>query len=193
MNKIKKILILDNYDSFTYNLVQYVEEIVGYDVDIFRNDKISIEAVEKYEYIILSPGPGLPKDAGIMPELIKKYASSKKILGVCLGHQAIAESFGGSLINLENVYHGVATKMKVTSEDIIFKDVSSSFDGGRYHSWIVQLRNFPKVLEVTAVDDQGEVMALAHKEYKVKGVQFHPESILTPEGKKMIYNFLNIN
>lgn len=188
----KKILILDNYDSFTYNLVQYVEEIVGYDIDIFRNDKISIEAVEEYEYIILSPGPGLPKDAGIMPAIIKKYAASKKILGVCLGHQAIAEAFGGSLINLKKVYHGVTTKMNVTHEDIIFKDVATSFDGGRYHSWIVQLENFPNELEVTAVDEQGEVMALAHKKYKVKGVQFHPESILTPEGKKMIANFLNI-
>ncbi len=187
-----KILILDNYDSFTYNLVQYVEEIVGHEIDIYRNDKIAIEAVDAYDYIILSPGPGLPKDAGIMPALIKKYAPSKKILGVCLGHQAIAEAFGGSLENLKSVYHGVATKMKVTIDDVIFEGVSKTFEGGRYHSWIVQQEDFPEALEVTAVDDNGEIMALSHKTFKVKGVQFHPESILTPEGKKMIANFLNI-
>ena len=188
--KMKKILIIDNYDSFTYNLVQYVEEIVGHEIDIYRNDKIKLSEIDKYEYIILSPGPGLPKDAGIMPELIKKYAPTKKILGVCLGHQAIAEAFGGSLQNLDKVYHGVATEMRVKNGDVIFEGISEKFMAGRYHSWIVSHSTFPESLEVTAVDDVGEVMALAHKEYQVKGVQFHPESILTPEGKKMIANFL---
>ena len=184
------ILMIDNYDSFTYNLVQYVEEIVGHEIDIYRNDKIELSRINEYEYIILSPGPGLPKDAGIMPEVIKKYAPTKKILGVCLGHQAIAEAFGGSLQNLSKVYHGVATEMKVGTSDVIFDGVSKEFKAGRYHSWIVNKNDFPSVLEVTAIDDEGEVMALAHKEYQVKGVQFHPESILTPEGKKMIANFL---
>lgn len=190
---MKKILILDNYDSFTYNLVQYVEEIVGHEVDIYRNDKIALEDIGQYDYIILSPGPGLPKDAGIMPNLIKKYAPTKNIFGVCLGHQAIAEAFGGNLVNLDKVYHGVATPMTVQGNDVLFDGVSKTFDAGRYHSWIVRKIDFPKSLDVTAVDEQGEVMALSHKKYSVKGVQFHPESILTPEGKKMIANFLNIN
>ncbi len=189
---MKKILIIDNYDSFTYNLVQYVEEIVGHAIDIYRNDKIELSQINHYDYIILSPGPGLPKDAGIMPEVIKKYAPIKKILGVCLGHQAIAEAFGGSLQNLEKVYHGVATEMQVKNGDALFEGISKKFKAGRYHSWIVSHSTFPESLEVTAVDDVGEVMALSHKTYQVKGVQFHPESILTPEGKKMIANFLNI-
>lgn len=189
---MKKILIIDNYDSFTYNLVQYVEEIVGHEIDIYRNDKIELSKIDEYEYIILSPGPGLPKDAGIMPEVIKKYAPTKKILGVCLGHQAIAEAFGGSLQNLSKVYHGVATEMKVEKDDAIFEGIALDFKAGRYHSWIVNKTDFPESLEVTAVDDEGEVMALAHKKYQVKGVQFHPESILTPEGKKIIANFLSM-
>ena len=190
---MKKILIIDNYDSFTYNLVQYVEEIVGHEIDVYRNDKIEIMEVEKYDYIILSPGPGLPKDAGIMPIVIEKYSPTKKILGVCLGHQAIAEAFGGSLQNLDKVYHGVATDMEVKKSDSLFEGISKVFKAGRYHSWIVNKIGFPDSLEVTAVDDGGEVMALAHKKYKVKGVQFHPESILTPQGKRIISNFLNIN
>ena len=188
---MKKVLILDNYDSFTYNLVQYVEEILGHDVDVFRNDKITLAEIDNYEYIILSPGPGLPKDAGIMPQVIQQYASTKKILGVCLGHQAIAEAFGGSLQNLDKVYHGVATKMETKKADSLFKGISKTFEAGRYHSWIVNKKTFPKDLEITAIDDTGDIMALSHKSFNVKGVQFHPESILTPEGKKMIANFLN--
>ena len=186
-----KILILDNYDSFTYNLVQYIQELIGQKVDVFRNDAISLKAVGAYDKIILSPGPGLPKDAGIMPAVIKKYAPTKHILGVCLGHQAIGEAFGGTLHNIEKVYHGVATPIKVVDGNaILFRGIRTKIAVGRYHSWIVESHNFPKELQITAVDDYGTIMAMRHRKYNVHGVQFHPESILTPFGKAMLRNFL---
>lgn len=186
-----KILILDNYDSFTYNLVQYVKEITGMRPDVMRNDKISLDAVAAYDFIILSPGPGLPREAGIMIDLIKRYAPTKKILGVCLGHQAIAEAFGGELFNLPKVYHGVATQIKITdSSDVVFKNCPHEIVVGRYHSWAVVKENLPPELKITAIDEHGVIMAFAHKTYDVKGVQFHPESIMTAYGKQMLQNFI---
>ena len=190
---MEKILILDNYDSFTYNLVHYVEANPNYEVDVFRNDEISLEDVNKYNTIIFSPGPGLPKDAGILNELIKKYADTKKILGVCLGMQAIGEVFGGNLINLENVFHGVATPIQVLDkDDSLFKNLPNSFNIGRYHSWVISNDNFHEELKITSVEENGQIMSLKHKKHNVYGVQFHPESILTEHGKEMITNFLSI-
>lgn len=192
-NNMEKILILDNYDSFTYNLVHYVKEHPNFDVDVFRNDKISLEDVDKYNTIILSPGPGLPKDAGILKKLIKRYAATKKILGVCLGMQAIGEVFGGTLVNLEKVFHGVATPIEVTEkEDLLYKDLPTAFNVGRYHSWVIANENFPKELNITSVEENGQIMSLKHKDYNLYGVQYHPESILTEHGKQMITNFLKI-
>ena len=189
---MEKVLILDNYDSFTYNLVHYVEANPNYEVDVFRNDEISLNDVGNYDTIILSPGPGLPEGAGILKEVISKYASTKKILGVCLGMQAIGEVYGGTLINLENVFHGVSTPITVTeSSDLLFKGLPDSFDIGRYHSWVVSNENFPKELTITSVEENGQIMSLKHKEHNLYGVQFHPESILTEFGKEMITNFLN--
>ena len=190
-----KILIFDNYDSFTYNLVHVVEKIIHAKTDVFRNDKISLEEINEYDKIILSPGPGLPSESGLLLPLIKEYASSKSILGVCLGQQAIAEVFGGKLINLKEVYHGVATKIKVKedrtqSENDIFKDLPNELEVGRYHSWIVAKENFPGDLEITAEDENGYIMGLRHKTFDVQGVQFHPESVLTPDGEKMMRNWL---
>lgn len=187
-----KILVLDNYDSFTYNLVQLVKKLgYGSKMDVRRNDKIELGAVEEYDSILLSPGPGVPADAGIMPELIKKYAPTKKILGVCLGHQAIAEAFGGSLYNLPEPMHGVATKIKVTSKkEFIFQGIPAEFKACRYHSWVVVPASMPNELEVTALDADGQIMALRHKEYNVRGVQFHPESILTEFGENMMRQWL---
>ena len=186
-----KILVLDNYDSFTYNLVQYIQEIVGHKVDVFRNDEISLEEVDQYDKIILSPGPGLPKDAGIMPELIKRYAPTKHIFGVCLGHQAIGEAFGGTLHNIEKVYHGVATPIKIVDgSSLTFRGLPSTIEAGRYHSWVVEKHNIPDCFQITAVDEQGVIMAMRHRTHNVRGVQFHPESIMTPTGKTMLRNFL---
>ena len=186
-----KILVLDNYDSFTYNLVQYIQEIIGQKIDVFRNDAISLEAVDAYDKIILSPGPGLPKEAGIMPELIQKYAPVKNILGVCLGHQAIGEAFGGTLKNISKVYHGVATPIKITDgKSVLFRGLPTKFDVGRYHSWVVEKDNFPANLQITAVDEFGAIMALSHRSYNIHGVQFHPESVMTPMGKAILRNFL---
>jgi anthranilate synthase component 2 len=186
-----KVLVLDNYDSFTYNLVQYIQEILGQKIDVFRNDEISLEAVDAYDVIILSPGPGLPSEAGIMPELIKKYAPSKQILGVCLGHQAIGEAFGGQLENLTHVYHGIETAVDILIEDdMIFQSVDKKFQAGRYHSWVVSRENFPPALEVTAVAENEVIMAMRHRDYAVWGLQFHPESIMTAQGMKMLQNFL---
>ncbi|MEO8720717.1 MAG: aminodeoxychorismate/anthranilate synthase component II [Ginsengibacter sp.] len=192
-----KILIFDNYDSFTYNLVHVVEKIINDKVDVFRNDKISLEKISVYDKIILSPGPGLPCESGLLLPLIKEYASTKSILGVCLGQQAIAESFGGKLTNLKEVYHGVATKIKVNrqrtkSKNDIFKSLPDELEVGRYHSWIVDRENFPDDLEITAEDENGYIMGLRHKTYDVQGVQFHPESVLTPEGEKIMRNWLNV-
>ncbi len=190
---MEKILILDNYDSFTYNLVHYVKELSTATVDVYRNDKITLEEVVKYDTIILSPGPGLPKDAGILKELIQKYAATKKILGVCLGMQAIGEVFGGTLVNLNKVFHGVATTIQVTEKtDLLYQNLPSEFNVGRYHSWVVSNNNFPEILRITSKEENGQIMSLKHKEYQLYGVQYHPESILTEHGKKMIQNFLEI-
>jgi len=189
---MKRIMILDNYDSFTYNLVHAVQKITGQKVDVYRNDAIPLEKVDTYDKIILSPGPGIPDEAGIMKLLIEQYAPSKSILGVCLGLQAIAEVFGGNLRNLSKVFHGVATSIHVVrKDDPLFKDIPALFQAGRYHSWIVNREKLPECLEITAIDDQNEIMALSHREYDVRGVQFHPESVLTPLGEKMIQNWLN--
>jgi anthranilate synthase component II len=192
-----KILIFDNYDSFTYNLVHVVEKIIHGKVDVFRNDKISLEKVNDYDKIILSPGPGLPVESGLLLPLIKEFSSSKSILGVCLGQQAIAESFGGKLINLKNVFHGVASKIKVNaartvSENDVFKSLPDELEVGRYHSWVVDKNDFPRDLEITAEDENGYIMALRHKTFDVQGVQFHPESVLTPKGEDIMRNWLNV-
>ena len=190
-----KILIFDNYDSFTYNLVHVVEKILHDKVDVFRNDKISLEEIGSYDKIILSPGPGLPSESGLLLPLIKEYASSKSILGVCLGLQAIGEAFGGELINLKNVYHGVATKIKVNEErqlkeNDVFKSLPNELEVGRYHSWILSRNHFPSDLEITAEDENEYIMALQHKTFDVQGVQFHPESVLTPMGETIMRNWL---
>jgi anthranilate synthase component II len=185
-----KILVLDNYDSFTYNLVQYITEIVGETPSVFRNDEISLDAVDAYDFIVLSPGPGLPDEAGIMPALIKRYAPTKHIFGVCLGLQAITEAFGGSLYNLSKVYHGLATNIQVLdNQDVLFRNVPRELLVGRYHSWAATRADFPSDLTITAVDTEGVVMALSHKMYNVHAVQFHPESIMTPYGKQILKNF----
>jgi anthranilate synthase component II len=186
-----KILVFDNYDSFTYNLVHLVEKITHEKVDVFRNDEISLEQVNAYDKIILSPGPGIPSEAGLLLPLIKQYAATKSILGVCLGHQAIAEAFGGTLINLSKVYHGVATPIKITNKTSqILRGLPETIEVGRYHSWIISNKNFPEELEVTAIDENGYIMALQHKTYDVQGVQFHPESVLTPDGEIILRNWL---
>ncbi len=187
-----KILILDNYDSFTYNLVQYIQEILDQKVDVYRNDAITLDDVGNYDAIVLSPGPGLPKDAGIMPELIKRYAGKKPILGVCLGHQAIVEAFGGDLENLERVYHGIETPIQIVGgKNDLFDALPDTINVGRYHSWVAKKQDLPECIEVTAVDEKGEVMAIQHKDFKIRGVQFHPESIMTKDGKTMLKNFFN--
>lgn len=189
-----KILVIDNYDSFTYNLVHMVENITGEYPAVFRNDEIKIEAINEYDLIILSPGPGIPDEAGILKEVIKTYAATKPIFGVCLGLQAIAEVFGGSLENLDTVFHGVASTMKVTNSDAtIYKNIPAEFEAARYHSWIASLKDFPSELEITSVDEFGEIMSLQHKTYNISAVQYHPESILTPLGEKMVRNFIEAN
>jgi anthranilate synthase component II len=206
-----RILVFDNYDSFTYNLVHLVEKITHTKVDVYRNDKIALEHVKQYDKIILSPGPGIPDEAGLLLALIKEYAATKSILGVCLGHQAIGQAFGGELINLSTVYHGVATPIKIGNRQWSMGDKENSpftihhsrtglFEGlpgeievGRYHSWIVSDENFPKELEVTARDENNYIMALQHKKYDVQGVQFHPESVLTPCGEQIMRNWLSLN
>jgi anthranilate synthase component II len=185
-----KLLILDNYDSFTYNLLHYVETLVE-DVTVKRNDEISVKEVDEYNSILLSPGPGLPKDAGIMPELILEYSATKKILGICLGMQAIGEAFGGKLQNLDKVLHGVSTISKVTKiQEHLFKNIPTTFETGHYHSWVLDNNYFPEELEITAVNETGLIMALSHKQYNVRGLQFHPESVLTPLGFEMIKNWV---
>ena len=188
---MEKILVIDNYDSFTYNLVHYIESDDNYTVDVFRNDEITLEEVDRYDTIVLSPGPGLPKDAGILEDLIKKYAPTKKILGVCLGMQAIGEVFGGTLINLDKVYHGVATPIEVLDkEDVLYRNLPHQFNVGRYHSWVVDSKDFPEALKVTSKEEHGQIMSLKHRKYNVYGVQYHPESILTENGKEILLNFL---
>lgn len=187
---MKKILLFDNYDSFTYNLLHIVKELGYNDVEVHRNDRISLDDVERFDKIILSPGPGIPGEAGILLPLIRRYAPAKSILGVCLGHQAIGEAFGAQLENLSEVYHGISTPVNVVKDDLLFKGMGKTFDVGRYHSWIVCRNNFPAELEITAEDEHGAIMALRHTRYKVRGMQFHPESVLTPQGKTIIKNWL---
>ncbi|MCD8387434.1 MAG: aminodeoxychorismate/anthranilate synthase component II [Bacteroidales bacterium] len=186
-----KIIIVDNYDSFTYNLRHLVREL-GAEVDVVRNDKFQLGDLAPYDKIILSPGPGIPEEAGLLLDVIREYAPQKAILGVCLGEQAIGEVFGGKLTNLDDVYHGVQTPVRLVPEhpDYIFRGLPEEFLVGRYHSWVVDQQGFPKCLEVTAVSPEGLVMALKHKEYDVHGIQFHPESVLTPDGRAIISNFL---
>lgn len=185
-----KILLLDNYDSFTFNLVHIVKEL-GYEIDVVRNDKMALEAVDAYDKILLSPGPGIPEEAGILLPLIERYAPTKSILGVCLGEQAIGQVFGAKLINLQEVYHGISSVIDVVADEPLFKGMGNPFMGGRYHSWVVDPENLPECLEVTAIERESrQIMALRHKEYDVKGIQFHPESVLTPNGKTIIENWL---
>lgn len=186
---MKKIFVIDNYDSFTYNLVHYLEEL-GAAVTVKRNDQFDLEEIESYDYLLLSPGPGIPDEAGLLKAAIKKYAPTKKILGVCLGQQAIGEVFGAQLINLDTVFHGVATPVEVTEQDLLFRDLPKTFEVGRYHSWVVQTP-LPEELVATSYDDRQQLMSLRHKDYALRAVQFHPESILTPFGKKILENWIN--
>lgn len=186
-----KILVVDNYDSFVFNLVHILYNLGVEKVDVLKNDKIDLEAVDSYDKILLSPGPGVPKDAGLMPDIIARFGSSKSILGICLGHQAIAESFGGSLINMELPLHGVASQLNIIQPDYLFEGIASGINVGHYHSWIVG-NKLPDSLEVLATDEQGNIMALRHKEYDLRGLQFHPESVLTESGIAIIANWLKI-
>ncbi len=185
-----KIVIIDNYDSFTYNLSHLVKEL-GAEVTVLRNDSFPIEELETYDKILLSPGPGIPKEAGLLLEVIRTYAGKKPILGVCLGEQAIGEVFGGKLTNLSEVYHGIQSPIRITASDYLFEGLPEEILVGRYHSWVVDRENFPDALEITAVSQEGYIMALRHKDFDVQGIQFHPESVLTPDGKKIISNWLN--
>ena len=187
-----KLLVLDNYDSFTYNLVHLVKEIApNIELEVHRNDKITLEEVGNFDKIMLSPGPGIPSEAGILQDVIRKYAPQKPILGVCLGHQAIGEVFGGKLTNMDKVYHGIAMDTKIVVKDILFQNTPEHFLTGRYHSWVVDTKDFPAELEITATDENGKIMALRHRTYDVRGVQFHPESILTEFGKEMMAAWLD--
>jgi len=187
-----KILVLDNYDSFTYNLVQYIERVLKRAVDVRRNDQISLEEIAVYDKILISPGPGIPNEAGICLDLIREYGASKSILGVCLGHQAIAEAYGGSITNLSKVYHGVTGQMKqLVDDEYLLSGVPAEFDAGRYHSWVVEHDTLPRDLEITVENDEGYIMAIRHRKHDVRGVQFHPESVLTEYGGMMILNWIN--
>ena len=186
-----KILVLDNYDSFTYNLVQYIERVMKAPVDVKRNDQIPLKEIDSYDKILISPGPGIPQEAGIALNLIREYGTTKSIMGVCLGHQAIAEAFGGSIVNLDRVYHGVMGQMKqVVTGDYLFEGIPVDFDAGRYHSWVVEHETLPDELEITVENDEGYIMAIRHRKYDVRGVQFHPESVLTEYGGRMVLNWL---
>ena len=185
-----RILVFDNYDSFTYNLVHAVKKLGYTDVEVHRNDQIPLEDIDRFDKIILSPGPGVPSESGILLDVIRKYAPTKSILGVCLGEQAIAEAFGGTLINLTEVHHGVSSIVDILEKDVLFNGLSDKLEVGRYHSWAVEKSTLPDCLTITAVDQEGMIMALAHKTYDVRGVQFHPESVLTPDGEKMLKNWL---
>ena len=185
---MEKVLVIDNYDSFTYNLVHYLKDLKC-EVIVKRNDQLTLDEVEDYGRIVLSPGPGIPDEAGLLKEIIAAYAPTKKIFGVCLGQQAIGEVFGGKLINLEEVYHGIATKIKITKNDLLFENLPNEIEVGRYHSWVVH-PDLPEVLEATSMDENGQIMSLRHKTYDVRAVQFHPESVLTPLGKEILSNWL---
>lgn len=184
------IVIIDNYDSFTYNLSHQLKAL-GAQVDVVRNDAFQMSRLEPYDKIVLSPGPGVPEEAGLLNDVIRRYAGRKPILGVCLGHQAIAEVFGGRLENLRTVYHGVQTPTHIINHDYLFEHLPETFEAGRYHSWVVSRSGLPDCLEVTAISDDGHIMALRHRTYDVRGIQFHPESILTPEGARILQNWLN--
>lgn len=184
------IVIIDNYDSFTYNLSHQLKAL-GAQVDVVRNDAFQMSRLEPYDKIVLSPGPGIPEEAGLLNDVIRRYAGRKPILGVCLGHQAIAEVFGGRLENLRTVYHGVQTPTHIINHDYLFEHLPETFEAGRYHSWMVSRSGLPDSLEVTAISDDGHIMALRHRTYDVRGIQFHPESILTPEGARILQNWLN--
>ena len=186
---MKKILVIDNYDSFTYNLVHYLEDL-DCEVTVYRNDEFDIDEIAVFDKILLSPGPGIPDEAGLLKAVIQKYGPTKSIFGVCLGQQAIGEVYGGTLSNLDQVYHGVATNVKtVVDDELLFEGLGSEFEVGRYHSWVVDT-NLPDVLVATSFDENGQVMSLRHKTYDVRGVQFHPESVLTPNGKKILENWV---
>lgn len=187
---MKHIVIIDNYDSFTYNLAHLVREL-GTDVTVYRNDQFQLPELETFDGIILSPGPGIPSEAGLLLDVIRKYAGRKPILGVCLGHQAIGEAFGGHLTNLSEVFHGVATEGTIVADDPIFSGLPRRITMGRYHSWVVDREGFPDCLLVTAESDEGQIMALRHRHYNIHGIQFHPESVLTPQGKDLIRNWLD--
>ena len=186
-----KIVIIDNYDSFTYNLSHLVKEL-GAEVDVLRNDQFDLADLESYDKIILSPGPGIPSEAGLLLDVIRTYTGRKPMLGVCLGHQAIGEVFGGRLENLSDVFHGVATPCHLVADDPIFNGIEREFTVGRYHSWVVAADGLPDCLEVTATSPEGQIMALRHRDHDIHGIQFHPESVLTPEGKTMIKNFIGL-
>lgn len=185
-----KVAVIDNYDSFTYNLVHYLEDLNA-EVTVFRNDEFELSELEKYDKILLSPGPGLPSEAGLLKDVIKRFAATKSIFGVCLGLQAIGEVFGGQLTNLEKVYHGVATKVSKIEEDFIFNDLPDEIEVGRYHSWVVSTENLPEDLIITSTDANGQIMSMKHARFDVRGVQYHPESVLTPFGKKILENWLS--
>lgn len=184
-----KIVIIDNYDSFTYNLSHLVKEL-GAEVTVYRNDKFTLDQLQPFDKIILSPGPGIPSEAGLMPDVIRRYAGEKPILGVCLGHQAIGESFGGRLTNLSDVFHGVATPCRIVADDYLFEGLPRQIEIGRYHSWVVDTEGLPDSLEATSLSDEGYIMSLRHRELDIRGIQYHPESVLTPDGKRIISNWL---
>lgn len=188
---MKRIVIVDNYDSFTYNLAHLVKEL-GAEVTVLRNDVFQLEVLQQYDGIILSPGPGIPSEAGLLLDVIHTYAGKKPMLGVCLGHQAIGEAFGARLTNLSTVFHGVATPCHRIAADPIFDGIENDFTIGRYHSWVVDTAQLPDCIEVTATSDEGQIMALRHREHNIHGIQFHPESVLTPEGSRMISNWLSL-
>ncbi len=187
---MKKILVIDNYDSFTYNLVHYLEDL-NCEVTVWRNDEFDLEEVKAFDKILLSPGPGIPDEAGLLKEVIKSYSLTKSILGICLGQQAIAEVFGGNIINLEKVYHGVASNINIlVNDESLFDNLGTQMEVGRYHSWVVNIENFPDVLEITSTDENDQIMSLRHRTLDVRAVQFHPESVLTPHGKKILENWI---
>ena len=185
-----KVAMIDNYDSFTYNLVHLVKEL-GAEVTVFRNDQFCLPELETFDKIMLSPGPGIPSESGLLLDVIRTYAGRKPILGICLGEQAIGEVFGGTLVNLSEVFHGVQTPVHIAREDYLFQGLPEDILVGRYHSWVVETETLPAELEILAVSDEVQVMALRHREYDIRGIQFHPESVLTPTGKTIIQNWLN--
>jgi len=190
---MKKIIVIDNYDSFTYNLVHCVEKITGASPAVFRNDEISVEEIIKYDKILISPGPGIPSESGICLEVIKMYASTKSILGICLGHQAICEAFGGKILNLSTVYHGIASPVKIrVTDDPLLKNIPPIIMAGRYHSWVVSKKHLPDCFKITCEDENGIIMGISHRNYDVRGLQFHPESVLTEHGNEIIRNWIEL-